>query len=223
LGWAWKGSQRQIQAYVNTEGLTERLGAELRDAFPVLEGAEIDWRAPRAAERYEEPCDETFWAAIERPELAGTAASWWPKRGPEWDAVGLARRQGLDQVVVLIEAKAHPDELGDGAMGATSETSISMIKVALDKARVELKATGSPASWVGPHYQLANRVAWVRWLQQAKVDAVLAHVLFEDDRSHKPASRQELEQAVESMHRALGIQPANHIDWMATIYLPAIG
>jgi hypothetical protein len=111
LGWAWKGSQRQIQAYVNTDGLSQLLDAALGAAFPSLNGQRVDWRAPLATERYEEPLDETFWAAIEHPELGVEASSWWPKRGPSWDAVGLAHLPGHDPVVVLLEAKAHPGEL----------------------------------------------------------------------------------------------------------------
>jgi hypothetical protein len=98
-----------------------------------------------------------------------------------------------------------------------------MIQAALKAAHVWIGATGSPTSWSGPHYQFANRIAWAGWLREKDVDTVFAHVLFSDDRSHIPASRQELENAVCSMHRALGIRSADELDWMADIYLPAIG
>ena len=47
----------------------------------------------------------------------------------------------------------------------------------------------------GAGYQYLNRLAQVRWLSEQGVDAWLVHVLFAGDRSHGPATREELEAA----------------------------
>jgi hypothetical protein len=196
------------------------LDRALRAHLTVLEGTEIEWLSPLADKRYEELRDETFWEAIERPGLAGRSAEWWPNKGPAWDAVALARRADGD-VLVLVEAKAHAREVAQGALGASDPASIAMIEAALEATRARLESSAQLEAWIGPCYQLANRLAWASWLDRNGVKTVLAHVLFEDDMSHIPTSREELADAVEMAHATLGL--ADLPDWATTIYLPAAG
>jgi hypothetical protein len=222
LGSAYAGSQRHIQAYVNTPSLARLLDHELSSALAILQGSTIEWRAPLATKRYAEPHDATFWRAIGHSELAAKAAQWWPARGgPSWDAIGLAHRPGSSPVVVLVEAKANVSEVKGSALAATSPRSISTIKAALDQARTTLVATGAPAAWTGQYYQLANRIAWTLWLREQHVDAVFAHVLFEHDHSHQPTAARELTAAIGVAHDTLGIPPAAVAGWATTVVLPA--
>jgi hypothetical protein len=48
-GWAHAGSQRHIQAYVNTPPLTAVLDTALAAALPTIEGAAIEWLYPLSA------------------------------------------------------------------------------------------------------------------------------------------------------------------------------
>lgn len=190
----------------------------------MLVDATLEWRSPLAADSYGEPRDATFWTALDQPELAERCDAWWPARGgPAWDAIALAHRPGGRPVVVLVEAKANVPELTGGDLAATSAASLAAIRSALDDARQALGATGDLAGWIGSYYQLANRLAWTMWLRRRGIDAVFAHVLFEQDRSHRVATAQELTAAVRAAHAALGICEDALAGWAATIVLPATG
>jgi hypothetical protein len=172
---------------------------------------------------YREPRDSTFWPAIEHPELAAEAAAWWPMRGgPSWDALALAHNSSGQTSVILVEAKANVPEFTAGSCKAMGK-SLLMITNALDSARRALGATGPSEAWLGPHYQLANRIAWALWLRSHRIDAIFAHVLFARDSSHLSARDEELVATAHAGHEVLGI-PASAIEgWCATIVLPATG
>lgn len=223
-GWAFAGSQRHIQAYVNTPALTQLLDDALRRAMPQLADASLEWRSPLAADRYAEPQDAMFWPAIGHPNLAEKAVGWWPQRGgPSWDAIATAHRKATSPVVVLLEAKANPSEVTGRPLAATSPKSMATIAAALNKTRATLGATGALEAWTGPHYQLANRITWTLWLRQQHIDAVLAHVLFDNDLSHRPATADELAKAVRGAHKTLGIPSRAIAGWVTTIAVPATG
>jgi hypothetical protein len=221
-GWAYAGSQRQIQAYVNTPLLTEVLNAAVVDAWPDLSAGQIDWRAPLAADGYDEPMDSTFWTAIQRPDLEKPAAAWWPRRGPSWDAIAGVAVRGREPIVVLVEAKAHVAEFAVGQFGGTNPTSVEMITAALDHTRAGLGATAPVDTWLGSHYQLANRLTWTSWLRERDIDARYAYLLFANDRSHQPTRAEDLITAAHAGYAALGLNPSDH-HWIADIPLHAIG
>lgn len=223
-GWAYAGSQRHIQAYVNTPALRSLLDHALRQALPTLADARLEWRSPLAAESYAEPRDAKFWLAIGQPHLAELCGDWWPPRGgPSWDALALAHRPSAPTAVVLVEAKANVPELAGGDLAATSPVSLAAIRSALNHARDSLSAAGDLEAWTGPYYQLANRLAWTVWLRAHDVDAVFAHVLFEHDRSHQSASADELIAAVNAAHATLGVPEQAIAEWATTVVLPATG
>jgi len=62
-------------------------------------------------------------------------------------------------------------EFGGKGMGATNPDSIEKIESALDGCRRALHASGSLADWLGPHYQLANRLAWTMRLRECRPSA----------------------------------------------------
>lgn len=222
-GWAFAGSQRHIQAYVNTGGLTAVLDAAIRNELPAVDATDLEWRAPLAEHRYAEPRDATFWPVIERPELASVARGWWPSGGPSWDAIAIARRPNRTDTLILIEAKANVPEFGGAPCAATSERSIMKITAAMTAVHAALGARGPATVWLGPYYQLANRLTWTHWLRARGVDAVFVHLLFHGDRSHIPTSKEALLQAATDAHRALGVPRDSLAGWAATIPLPASG
>jgi hypothetical protein len=176
-------------------------------------------RSPLAADRYEEPRGASFWAAIDQVELGRTASKWWPDRGPSWDAIAIARRAGKPPTIVLIEAKANVAEFTGGAMAAKAPASIDMIERALENARDALRTNKPLSVWTGAHYQLANRIAWTLWLREEGIDAVFAYVVFDDDRSHIPATRDELVSEAHGGLEALGLSRSSGL--YATVALPA--
>jgi hypothetical protein len=214
-GWAYAGSQRHIQPYVNTPPLTAILDTAVAAALPTIEGATIEWLSPLAATGYVEYQDASFWQAVGQPELAARAAGWWPARGgPRWDALALAHRPGGTSTLVLVEAKAHVAEFGPAPFGATDETSITKIRAAIEHAREQLGGSAS-------YYQLANRLAWALWLRDHQVNTVFAHILFADDRSNIPATTDELRDAAHRAHATLGVPGSALAGWAATIVLDA--
>lgn len=223
-GWAYAGSQRQIQTYVNTPPLTAILNEALVAELPALEGTTFEWLSPLAAANYIEYQDAAFWQEIGRPQLAAQATGWWPERGgPCFDALALAHQAGCTSTLVLVEAKAHVAEFGPAPCGATDETSIAMIRDAIDHARRQLGSSASSDTWLGGYYQLANRLTWALWLRDHQVETVFAHVLFADDRSNIPTTRDQLREAVHQAHVTLDVPGSGIAEWAATIVLDAYG
>lgn len=223
-GWALAGSQRHIQAYVNTAALQTELEERLRAELDLGE-RELEWRAPLADRRYEEPRDQTFWPAIERDDLMPSFSEWWPARGgPAWDALALARATGSDlATAILIEAKAHPMEFVGPGMGATSARSIAKIKSALDECRLALGARAPLDVWTSSHYQLANRLAWAWKLTEAGQPTVFTYVGFAWDRSNIVASGTEIAAAAAESFSALGLDSTGIPGLAYSVVLPATG
>jgi hypothetical protein len=129
---------------------------------------------------------------------------------------------GRDPIVVLLEAKAHVAEFAIGRFGGTNPTSVEMITAAIDRTRAALGATAPIGAWLGSHYQLANRLAWTRWLRDRGIDARYAYLLFANDRSPQPTTATNLQAAADAGYNALGLNPAQH-HWIANIPSHAIG
>ncbi len=219
-GWAYRGSQRHIQAYVNQPELTPVIDAAIMRRLPVLEGCRMEWRAPRADQSYAEPAGGRFLELVHLTHLAPKLAEFWPIGGPEWDAVAIAEADS-ERFIVLVEAKANVQEFQRGRRRATAEASIRTIDDSLKLAREKLGATGSAQSWVGAHYQVANRIAWTLWLREQGAAAVLAYVLFTDDRSYQPTTEAALCGSMDSALEELGISAAAIAHWTAVVPLPA--
>lgn len=95
----------------------------------------INWRSPLAADDYAEYRDDTFLELLGIGDRC-SLDSFWPRGGPQWDALGIA--EGGD--LVLVEAKAHVNELYSPATGASAR-SLPLIRNAFRRS--------SPARW--PH------------------------------------------------------------------------
>src|SRR6266540_4188718 len=146
-----KGSQRWVQWFVNhaPQALDERIGL-----------GPIDWRSPRADDDYAEYRDAAF---LERLDLAlphRPLTAFWPRGGPQWDALGRA----VSGEVVLVEAKAHLLELYSPA-SAAAEPSLSLIRQSLAEAASALNVREG-LDWSGKFYQYANRIAYAWFLEQ---------------------------------------------------------
>lgn len=95
----------------------------------------------------------------------------WPKRGQSWDGIFMQ-----DGVVYVVEAKAHIKEM-EQECSATSEESKDTIKKAfIDVTENEDKAN----TWYySKHYQLANRIAFVHFLnKKCSIKAKICYLFF---------------------------------------------
>jgi len=219
-GRAFKGSQLQIQTYVNR--CPDVLNDAIIAAIPELSESRLPliWVSPLKDEGFREYQDAAFLQALGLKGLCDSLARFWPKNGPVWDA--LARLEdpstGTCQGAILVEAKSYPDEMRSSGSGASAQ-SLRMIEAALDATCQWLRVARTPA-WTGPLYQMANRLAHLYFFREvAGIAAWLLSVNFSDD-SHRPTKRNQWHTALEAAKSELGISPGG-VPFYAEVILPA--
>jgi hypothetical protein len=206
-GRAFKGSQRQIQTWVNqyTEDFSDAITSNIESLSghcPIL-----TWVSPLKSERYVEYYDKGFLKAVNLAAFSDQLAAFWPRGGPTWDALAVAELTDKPQKqgVVLVEAKSHLTELcstGCRAEGA----SLKQVKEALSLTRQWLGVPDKYEDrWLGPFYQTANRLAFLYFLQEViKVPAWLVNIYFMDD-PYRPTSKEQWEGFLPEVKWTLGL------------------
>ena len=220
-GRAFKGSQRQLQDYVNShpdtlsDAILRQLPARVREL-----GARIRWVSPTARDGYREYRDAAF---LERVGLGGFAADladFWPTRGPSWDALGVISDAfgKMKPGVILVEAKSHTAEIYGNGCQASPE-SLFKIEEAISHAR-SWCGVSTGENWLGQLYQSANRIAHLYFLYERLHTPVwLVNLYFTDD-PIGPADRSIWEHEVARVKTQLGlIKPVPN---MIEVYLPAL-
>ena len=188
---AHRGSQRQLQDYVNQkpEVLNAAILAVLPSRLTEL-GASIRWVSPLAQADYQEYRDGEFLAAIGMPDAASQLAEFWPSMGPCWDALGVISDPGgrLKRGAILVEAKSHISEIyGNGCQAAGA--SLSKIDRALAETKEWLGVEGD-SDWLGPLYQYANRIAHLYFmLKKHGRPAWLLNMYFLNDERRRNGER----------------------------------
>ena len=173
----------------------------------------IDWRSPRQDDEYAEYYDEAFLDRLGVDELTMPLDEFWPKSGPRWD--GLAR--ATDGKLILVEAKAHIDEVVDYRSKASPDA-LRRIEERLDEAKSAFRAT-KDACWHMPFYQMANRLAHLYYL--AGINGKDAYLVFIDFANApdvpEPASFKEWRGAVRLAHKCLGLKDSRLARRVTTI------
>ncbi len=189
-----KGSQRWLQWYVNDapEVLDRQIGL-----------GPIEWRSPRRDDDYAEYRDAAFLERLDIRLSRRSLESFWPRGGPQWDALG----RSSSGVTVLVEAKAHLSELESPATAASSDTSLALIQTSLSETRRRL-GVPEPFDWTKRYYQYANRIAHAYLLNDLNdLRTKLVFVYFVGDHDMKgPMTRYEWEVGINSAHAALGLK-----------------
>ena len=132
---------------------------------------DIRWLSPLRADDFAEYRDAAFLERLGRGHLAPELATFWPRGGPQWDALGLAGDRP-----VLVEAKAHVGEFLSPASQA-GPASQARIEAAFAAVQADLGALPR-ADWTRVFYQYANRLAHLWWLHRQGVAAQLCFVSF---------------------------------------------
>jgi hypothetical protein len=190
-----RGSLKWIQRAVNEH--RDVLDAPLLAA---LGARHIHWRSPLAYDDFAEYRDGDFLKRLGLERLTAALKAFWPDRGPQWDALALS--DGGD--VLLIEAKAHIDELCSPP-SAASEASRARIDAALAQTAGALDAAPRTA-WAETFYQLASRLAHLHFLRANGVPAWLVLVNFVGDADMGgPANAGEWEAAYRIVHHVMGL------------------
>lgn len=98
-----------------------------------------------------------------------------------WDAVGWVNSGDGGQELLLVEAKAHINEMKTNC-GAKDLESINMIKQAFEKVKKDL-GVPEEKDWMRGYYQLTNRVTALHFLHKQGIPAQLLFIYFVGDRS----------------------------------------
>lgn len=197
-----RGSLKWIQRAVN--GRPSLLDALI---LPRLGGATvIEWLSPLVGDDFAEYRDAAFLQRLGLSELTPALDEFWPRRGPQWDA--LARSDRGD--ILLVEAKAHVRELCSPPTQA-SGASRARIEEAFAETWAALGLTPEPlAAWTDLFYQFANRLAHLHFLRQHGQPAWLVLVNFiGDEDMGGPATAAEWEAAHAVVRHVMGL-PARH-------------
>lgn len=220
-GRANRGSQRQLQDYVNehaaalTSALMEALPPRLRDL-----SATIKWMSPLAEDDYVEYRDADFLRAVKLGDHAVHLAGFWPTGGPCWDALAIISTSGNKTIpgVILVEAKSHIAEIyGNGCQA--SPHSRPLIDKSLAAAKQWCGAAPG-ADWTGPLYQSANRLAHLYFLRERlKQPAWLVNLYFLDD-PIGPVNRQAWTAELQKVKAALGLK--SNLPFAIDLFLPAL-
>jgi len=193
-----RGSLKWIQRLV--QGHPSCLDAPLRRLGVLPPTGELVWRAPLPEDGWAEYRDQGFLERIGHPELAGALRAFWPAGGPQWDGLAIDQRGHA----YLIEAKAHASEMRSSC--AAQAASMQRIREALQATKDALGADVD-ADWLQGHYQYANRLAHLHFLQSHGVAVTLVFLYFVGDREmHGPRSSDEWKPHLERARAHLGLQ-----------------
>lgn len=218
LGRAARGSQRQLQDYINL--YESKLNAALVSILPPpLRDSTITWSSPRAEDDYREYQDYGFLEAVKLGSFAKELRCFWPPGGPCWDALGILRTGSATSLpfAILVEAKSHIPELRSIGCQA-SPLSFAQIRRALDETKNWCGA--SPDSdWTGPLYQYANRIAHLYFIREKlNRPCLLVNIHFVDD-PYRPTSAEEWRTVLESVRGELGL--TRPVPGLHELFLPA--
>jgi len=152
---------------------TWELDASVARAFGWSADERIEWLSPIEDDGFAEYYDQAFLDRLGLTTLRVPLREFWPPGGPRWD--GLARTNSGK--IILVEAKAHIEEMVDFESKASSE-SLELIRRSLDQVKSACGAAAA-APWYSPFYQYANRLAHLYYLADLnQVDAYLLFVCF---------------------------------------------
>ncbi len=193
------GSQRWLQIAINRK--PQLLLSALRRSGAIGPRASVAWHSPLEADAFREYRDRAALAKAGITDLKKSLDSFWPARGPVWDAIGITS----DGAPVFIEAKAHIPEAASPATRA-SAASRELIDRSLIEAR-RFYAPRATAVWSNLFYQYANRLAYQYFLRRLNgVSSTLAFLYFLNaDDMLGPMSEEEWHGAVRLIHAVLGV------------------
>ncbi len=180
----------------------ELINAPLRSALRLQTDAPIDWLSPLKKDDYAEYRDEPFLKQVGVEPSLKSLSDFWPKRGPQWDALSTFGERG----VILVEAKAHVDEMLSPPSQASPD-SLNKIKKALNKTKRFYQARPG-CDWTKRFYQYVNRLAHLYFLRELNgIDAYLVFVYFLNDPDlDGPKTEREWRAAIKVLHEALGLR-----------------
>ncbi|MFN8133345.1 MAG: hypothetical protein U0R70_17515 [Solirubrobacteraceae bacterium] len=205
LGRAYKKSQLQVQLWVNRR--QAELDAAALAALPSLSevATSIEWVSPLEANRFAEYFDAEFVRSIGRSDLVEPLARFWPRGGPHWDGLGIARDpNGSNLGPVFVEGKSYPAEMRSRLTAKPESRRRILARLAEARAWLGVPDTYAVA-WSERYYQAANRIAHIYFFHEVLGErAWMLNLCFVNDADH-PTSRGEWDAGLAIAEGDLGI------------------
>jgi hypothetical protein len=220
-GRARRGSQRQLQDYVNeheailTNAFLEALPPRFQES-----GATIEWLSPLAQNGYIEYRDAEFLRVVKLGKYTDKLANFWPLGGPCWDALALisASENQTTPGVILVEAKSHISEIYGSGCQASSRSRELILKSFT--AAKQWCGVNLESDWTGPLYQSANRLAHLYFLREVLgCSAWLVNLYFLND-SIGPADEDDWRAELVKVKTSLGL--TSSLPFAIDVFLPAL-
>ena len=208
-----RGSLRWIQEFVNLRpGILEATIVSASDRR--IEGP-IKWRSPLADDEFAEYRDDAFLKVLGVELGTRPLAQFWPRLGPQWDALAL----DSSGACVLVEAKANIPEVISSPTAAGPES-----KALIDRSLREVAAhlnVETSSDWSGIFYQYANRLAHLYLLHKVNgIDAWLVFAYFVGDGDvDGPDSEAEWKAAIQVLRGALGLKSHPLLSRVVDVFL----
>lgn len=194
-----KGSQKWVQDIINACPLI--LDTHIREIIPSLSGREIRWVSPLEPD-FAEYRDGDFLSSLNLQGLTEDLNQFWPKNGPQWDALG---KTADDKIFFLIEAKANVPEIVSTCQ-AKDEKSIDLISKRLTETQQWLNCRTPFIDWQHGFYQYANRLAHLFFLRKIhQKEAYLIFLYFLNDETHISTSRDAWDSALQLQKKLMGL------------------
>ena len=128
------------------------LSDKIWEQTPDLQGEAITWLSPLESDEFAEYRDGSFLARLGLEGLSAEFAKFWPRRGPQWDVLGMTS-QGSP---LLVEAKANVPELISHC-GAKDPNSLRLIAT-VSKRRNSGWPVGPPRT--GRDTSISTQIVW---------------------------------------------------------------
>jgi hypothetical protein len=193
-----KGSLKWMQRLAGAphSGFTH----QLQQVFGKPQSWTEEWVSPLGTDDWAEYRDEGFLEKLKLEHLREELSAFWPRGGPQWDALAM-----VPGGVLLVEAKAHFAELRSAC--TAGKASGDRIRDALAGTRRLLGSTEG-GDWMRPFYQYANRLAHLQFLRDRGVDAYLAFIYFVGDAEmpRHPTSADDWRNALGATYAHLGLE-----------------
>lgn len=196
-----RGSLKDIQDLINQHA--DLLNALLKDKINALTTESIEWVSPLKKDDFAEYSDNDFIDILElTKKLKKPLNTFWPNRGPNWDALGKTDKDS----VFLVKAKANVPEIVSPASGAKAQNSINLISLSLNSTKNFLNINNN-IDWSGKFYQYTNRIAHLYFLRELNgIPAYLVNIYFINDKTvDGPSSKKKWLAALEVMKGYLGV------------------
>ena len=167
---------------------------------------------------------------IEFNEIKQKWRQFWPQTGTaqNWDAIFLE-----DKKVVLIEAKAHIEEIRQSC--DASEKSRELIGNSFQSAK-KYFGISLDKDWFNNYYQLANRLAFVYFLKTCGIESYVLNIYFINgyikrikrndkiiiEQNRSVTTVEEWEEAIEMQYECLGLKNTIALNYVQKIFVDCL-